>query len=123
MTEIRNNPVWVIRNWNLDIIWDLVLGDWCFYGMANILFHFLHKSARKGLCLTVTILDHPFEKVQIEMGLIFKPAFHSLFLLAQIIAGASLHIDQNPRQSNPFKVWPMLSIKGLATGANKSSDT
>jgi hypothetical protein len=24
MTEIRNNPVWVIRNWNLDIVWDLV---------------------------------------------------------------------------------------------------
>jgi len=24
MTEIRNNPVWVIQNWNLDIVWDLV---------------------------------------------------------------------------------------------------
>jgi len=25
MTEIRNNVVWVIRDWNLDIIWDLML--------------------------------------------------------------------------------------------------
>jgi hypothetical protein len=30
MTKIRNNPVLVILNWNLDIIWSLVLGDWCF---------------------------------------------------------------------------------------------
>jgi len=25
-----NKCVWVIRDWNLDIVWDLVLGDWCF---------------------------------------------------------------------------------------------
>ncbi len=24
MTEFRNRPVWVIRNSNLDIVWDLV---------------------------------------------------------------------------------------------------
>jgi hypothetical protein len=23
MTKFRNKPVWVIRNWNLDIVWDL----------------------------------------------------------------------------------------------------
>ena len=95
MTEIRNNVVWVIRNWNLDIIWDLVLGDWCFYGIANILFHFPHKSARKGLRLTVTILEDPFKKRKIEMGLVLKSTFKRLFFLSQVVTGASLHIDEN----------------------------
>jgi len=40
MTKIRNKFVWVIRNWNLDIVWDLVLGDWCFTGVINILLPF-----------------------------------------------------------------------------------
>jgi len=31
MTKIQKF-VWVIRNWNFDIIWDLVFGDWCFSG-------------------------------------------------------------------------------------------
>ncbi len=30
MTEVQNKSVWVIRNSSLDIVWDLVLGDWCF---------------------------------------------------------------------------------------------
>jgi hypothetical protein len=28
--QIPNKPISVIRNWNLNIVWDLVLGDWCF---------------------------------------------------------------------------------------------
>jgi len=95
MTEIRNNSVWVIRNWNLDIVWDLVLGDWCFYAIANILFHFPHKSARKVLRLTATILENPFEKRKIEMSLILKSTSKCLFFLSQVITSASLHIDKN----------------------------
>jgi len=30
MTEFRSESVWVIRDSNLDIVWDLVLGYWCF---------------------------------------------------------------------------------------------
>ncbi len=41
MTKIRSESVWIIRIWNLDIVWDLVLaerqGDWCFRGVINIL--------------------------------------------------------------------------------------
>ncbi len=69
------------------------------------------------------VLKNPFEKMEVEMGLIFKLAFHRLFLLAQIITGISLHIDEDSRQSNSFEVWSMLSIKGLATGADKTTDT
>jgi hypothetical protein len=27
---------WVIRDWNLDIVWVLVLGNWCFPSVADI---------------------------------------------------------------------------------------
>jgi len=30
MTKFRFKSVWVIRNLNLDIVWDLVLVIWCF---------------------------------------------------------------------------------------------
>jgi hypothetical protein len=29
MTKFQNKSVWVIRDWNLDIVWDLVLEIWC----------------------------------------------------------------------------------------------
>lgn len=56
------------------------------------------------------------------MGLIFKLTFEGLFLLAQVIAGASLHIDKDSGHSHPFEVGPVLSIEGLATGADKPLD-
>jgi len=31
MIKIRNKFIGVIGNWNLDIVWDLVFGNWCFY--------------------------------------------------------------------------------------------
>ncbi len=30
MTKFQNKSVLVIGNSDLDVVWDLVLGDWCF---------------------------------------------------------------------------------------------
>jgi hypothetical protein len=43
MTNFRNKSVLVIRNLNLDIVWDLVLGDWCFSSVATISLPFSGK--------------------------------------------------------------------------------
>jgi len=45
MTEIQTKPFWLIRNWNLDIICELVLEDWCF-STPNLL-NFLHHGPKK----------------------------------------------------------------------------
>jgi hypothetical protein len=71
----------------------------------------------------MAVFQNPFEKRKVKMRLIFEVTFKCLFLLTQIITGASLHIDEDPREADPLKVWPMLSIKGLTTGAHKSTDT
>ncbi len=69
------------------------------------------------------ILQDLFEERKVQMGLIFKLALECFFLLAQIIAGASLNIDEDSRQPDSFKVRPMLSIKGLAARSNKCLGT
>jgi len=47
----KDKPVCVIRNWNFEIVWDLVLEDWCFcIHIANILVPFciqFHSQATK----------------------------------------------------------------------------
>ena len=48
MTKIRQIRV-VIRNWNLDIVWDLVLGDWCFARQLTFCCYFAHNLISKRL--------------------------------------------------------------------------
>jgi hypothetical protein len=38
MTKSETNPVF-IRNWNLDIVCHLVLGDWCFRNVSNVIYN------------------------------------------------------------------------------------
>jgi hypothetical protein len=68
-------------------------------------------------------LKDPPEEREIEMGLVFKLTFKSLFLLAEVIAGTSLDVDEDPSQSDPLKIRPVFSIKGLAARADESPDT
>ena len=69
------------------------------------------------------ILKDPSEEREVEMGLIFKLTSEGLFLLAEVITGTSLHIDEDPSQSNPLKIRPVFSIKGLAARADESLNT
>jgi hypothetical protein len=50
MTKIRNNPVWVIRNWDLELICNLApagrQGIWCFAKQKT----FLANWARGEKC-------------------------------------------------------------------------
>jgi len=36
MTKFQNKSVWVIRDWNLDIVWDLEIGIWNFVDPSEI---------------------------------------------------------------------------------------
>jgi hypothetical protein len=65
------------------------------------------------------ILHNLLEEREVEMGLIFKLAFKRLFLLSQVVARASLHVDKDSGQTDSFKVWPMLPVKRLTAGANE----
>jgi hypothetical protein len=44
MTEFRNKTVWVIRNSDLDIVCDLVLGYRCFLSVTKFSYHSAHNS-------------------------------------------------------------------------------
>ena len=79
------------------------------------------KTSARGVS-AMGKLQNPLEEGKVEMGLIFKLAFEGLLLLAQVVAGASLHIDEDSRQADPFEVRPVFSIKRFAAGADKSAD-
>jgi hypothetical protein len=65
------------------------------------------------------ILKDPFEKGEIEMSLVLKAALQRLFFLPEIVTGASLDIDQDSGQSDPFEVRPVFPIKRLTTGSDE----
>jgi hypothetical protein len=68
-------------------------------------------------------LQNPLEERKVEMGLIFKLTLEGLFLLAKVITGAPLHVDENSRQTDPFEIGPVFSIEGLAAGTHETVDT
>jgi hypothetical protein len=43
----------------------------------------------------MAIFQDPFEKGEVEMGLVLKAAFQCLFFLPEIVTGVSLHTDQD----------------------------
>jgi hypothetical protein len=60
MTKFQNKSIWVIRNWNLNIVWDLVLGNWCFRSVADMPVWFPGKPGVKGYrALRSTHIFHP----------------------------------------------------------------
>jgi hypothetical protein len=42
-------------------------------------------------------LQNPLEERKVEVGLIFKLTLEGLFLLAKVITGAPLHVNENSR--------------------------
>ena len=68
-------------------------------------------------------LQNPPEEGKVEMGLVFKLSFEGPLLLAQVVAGASLHVNEDSRQADPLEIGPMFSIKRLTAGAHKVTDT
>ena len=57
------------------------------------------------------------------MGLVFELTLKGLFLLPEVVAGTAFNIDENARQTDPFKIGPVFSVEGFAAGAHESLDT
>lgn len=68
------------------------------------------------------ILQDLLKKGKGQVGLILKLTCERFFLLAQIVAGASLHIDENSREADPFEIRAVFSVERLAAGADKLPD-
>ena len=68
-------------------------------------------------------LQNPLEERKVEMGLVFKLTFKSFSLLAEVITGISLYIDEDSGETDLLEVWSMFSIERFATGAYKSTNT
>jgi len=68
-------------------------------------------------------LQNPLEERKVEMGLIFKLTLEGFFLLAKVITGAPLHVNENSWQTDPFEIVPVFSIEGFAAGTHEAVDT
>ena len=62
----------------------------------------------------MAVFQDSLKKREVEVGLVFKSSLECLFLLAQIVAGTLINIDQNSRKADPLKVRAMFSIEAFA---------
>lgn len=53
------------------------------------------------------------------MGLVFEPTVKRFFLLTEVVAGTSLHIDKDSGKTDPLEVGAMFSVEGFAAGSNE----
>jgi hypothetical protein len=59
MSGFQNISVWVIRNWNLGIVWDLVLVIWCFYCVTKLYCHVAHHFIKPPMNNNLYLVSLP----------------------------------------------------------------
>jgi len=59
---------------------------------------------------------------KVEMGLVLELTLKGLFLLPEVVAGTVFNIDENARQTDPFKIGPVFPIERFTAGAHEPLD-